>query len=187
MPTAETWDQRYLRGEHAGDRPLEFVVRALEAVPLGGGRALDVGCGAGRHSLLLASHGWRVTAVDWSEVALASIRARDGSIETVLADLEAGEFAIEPDAWDLICVSYCLDRGLFSAICEGVKPGGGLVVAAFPVEDKRPGVRAMNPAYLLQSGELARLFEGFEFLHSAEVEDSATSRRRAELVARRRG
>jgi tellurite methyltransferase len=181
--TAEAWDQRYLRGEHAADAPLEFIAGEAARQQGQGRLALDLACGTGRHSLLLASHGWTVTAVDWSPVALASIRSRDHTITTVQADLEAGAFVIEPAHWDLICIAYFLDRRLFPAIRAGLRPGG-IVIAAFPVEDNRPGVRPMNPAYLLAKGELATLFPGFDLLHSAEVEQSPTVRRRAELVAR---
>jgi 2-polyprenyl-3-methyl-5-hydroxy-6-metoxy-1,4-benzoquinol methylase len=43
---------------------------------LAAGSALDVACGDGANAIWLASRGWRVTAVDWSEAALASTRAR---------------------------------------------------------------------------------------------------------------
>jgi tellurite methyltransferase len=183
--SVETWDQRYMRGEHTADVPAAFLARFVEeSLPGNGRRALDLACGAGRHSVLLALHGWDVTAVDWSGAALASIRARGLPIRTVQANLEAGEFRIETASWDLICITYFLERDLFPGIRRGIKPGG-LVVAAFPLEDARPGIKPMNPAYLLKPGELAGLFAGFQLIHVAEVEDSPTSRRRAELVARR--
>jgi SAM-dependent methyltransferase len=133
---------------------------------------------------LLASHGWKVTAVDCSEVALRLIREQGSKIETVLADLEAGEFAIEPDAWDLICVTLYLQRDLFSSIRVGLKQGG-YVAAAFPLRDEREGVKPMNHDYLLEPGELASLFEGFEFIHYAETNPEPPRRRMAELFARR--
>jgi tellurite methyltransferase len=183
--TAEGWDERYRRGEHAAaDRPFPFLVEGLRAIAGNGRRALDLACGAGRHAVLLAEYGWNVTAVDWSEAALAAIQCPN--VVTVKADL-AGGFVIEPESWDLICISYYLDRNLFPGVRTGVRTGvrpEGYVAAAFPVDDERPGIKPMNPAYLLKRGELVELFRGFEILHSAEVEGAA-SRRRAELIARK--
>lgn len=40
------------------------------------GRALDIGCGRGRNSIYLASHGWDVTGVDLVQKALTAARRR---------------------------------------------------------------------------------------------------------------
>ena len=40
------------------------------------GRALDVGCGSGRDAVYLGKRGWRVTAVDSVDKALASAQRR---------------------------------------------------------------------------------------------------------------
>lgn len=177
---AGKWNERYQRGEHAHDPPLGFIARLL---PPGDGRpALDIACGAGRHSVLLAERGWNVTAVDWSEAALALLRAGDSRIHTVVADLEAGAFVIERNSWDLICVSFYLQRALFPAIRDGLRTGG-LVAAAFPMVDERVGVRPMSPQFLLRPGELRSFFEGFEILHDAETEPPPPKRRTAELMA----
>jgi 2-polyprenyl-3-methyl-5-hydroxy-6-metoxy-1,4-benzoquinol methylase len=40
------------------------------------GRALDVGCGSGRDAIYLAKRGWRVTAVDFVDKALATAKQR---------------------------------------------------------------------------------------------------------------
>ena len=179
---ANTWDQRYRRGEHANDPPLDFIARLL---PEGDGRrALDIACGAGRHAALMAARGWQVTAVDWSEAALEMVRMRDPRIHAIAADLEAGTFEIERNCWDLICVSFYLQRDLFASIRDGLKPGG-LVAAAFPMVDERAGVGAMNPLYLLDIGELRALFDGFEILHDVETDPPAPKRRTAEILARK--
>ena len=120
----------------------------------------------------MAGRGWQVTAVDYSEAALAMVHARDARIETVLADLEAGAFAIEPGAWNMICISFYMQRSLFGAIREGLAPCG-LLVAAFPLA-------GMRQEFLMEPGELRGLFEeGFEILHYAE------NGRAAELFARK--
>ena len=44
--------------------------------PLHPGRALDLGCGMGRHAIYLAAHGWKVAGVDSAGHALRTARRR---------------------------------------------------------------------------------------------------------------
>src|SRR5918999_5466816 len=92
------WDKRYRSGEHTTKEPSPLLHTAIEN--LKPGRALDVACGVGRHSILLAEHGWQVTAVDSSRAGIAILkqRAREAglTVEARVANLESGEFHIEP-------------------------------------------------------------------------------------------
>jgi SAM-dependent methyltransferase len=182
------WNERYKRGEHANEAPHPLVLRA--AAWLAPGRALDVACGAGRHALLLAERGWRVTAVDASSVAIEILQQRAAergvSVDARVADLERGEFVIEPDAYDLIVVTCYLQRDLFPALRAGVKVGG-VVVAVIAMIDDDPQVKPMNPAFLLKPGELRAEFADWELLHDFEGRPRAQSglRKMAEVVAQR--
>ena len=160
------WDERYRRGEHLDLAPLDFIAHA--APRLAPGCALDLASGPGRHARLLWELGWSVTAVDSSAVALSHLPA---GIAAVCADLEKHEFDIEPEAWDLICVCYYLQRDLFPEIRAAVRKGGR-VMAAIPL----PGT--INPAYTMPPGELRALFQDWEVEHYAES-------RAAELIARK--
>src|SRR5947209_20239745 len=74
---AAEWDARYRERDGAmwSGRPNgRLVAEAAELTP---GRALDVGCGEGADAIWLAEHGWTVTAIDISQVAIC--RARDAS------------------------------------------------------------------------------------------------------------
>lgn len=168
----ERWNARYRSGDHTTLAPLPFLAEMLGRLPSPPANALDLAAGAGRHALLLANQGWKVTAVDCSRAALDLIAAQNPTIELVEADLEDPAFEIEPGRWDLICITFYLQRSLFDRIRAGVRPGG-YVAAAFPIE------APMNPLYLMKPGELASLFADFEILHSAETHT-------AELFARRR-
>lgn len=63
---AQTWETR------APNEAVEYLVR-LGSVPVG--RVLDLGCGEGRDSIFLAQHGYSVTGVDVSPVALTVARS----------------------------------------------------------------------------------------------------------------
>jgi len=181
------WDERYRRGEHANDDLHPLVVEF--ASKLEPRRALDVACGVGRHALWLAERGWQVTAVDNSRVAIEILRQRASEkglvIDSHIADLERGEFIIEPDSYDLILNCCYLQRDLFPAIKAGVRVGG-VVIAVIAMVDDDPSVKPMNPAFLLKPGELPGEFDGWEMLRDFEGRRERSERRAmAEIVARR--
>jgi SAM-dependent methyltransferase len=181
------WNERYRRGEHADDAPHPLVLQF--ASRLAPGRALDVACGSGRHAIWLAEQRWRVTAVDSSSVAIDVLKQRAEqkrvTIDSRIADLERNEFIIEPASCDLIVVCNYLQRDLFPSIKQGVAPGG-LVIASIAMIDAAPDVKPMNPAYLLNPGELRSFFEDWEVIWYFEGKFGSPPRRAtAEIVARR--
>jgi tellurite methyltransferase len=163
------WDERYLRGEHTTQEPSPLLRNAIKSLPPG--RALDVACGAGRHAIFLADHGWQVTAVDASRAGIEILQQRATeagvTVDARCADLESGEFHIEPETYDLICVFYYLQRDLFPPIRAGVKPGGS-VVAAIHLNDGKQDAKPANPAFLLESGELKQLFADWQITYYRE-------------------
>src|SRR5205809_654304 len=69
----------YLIGFHPWDRgDMQTPQRLRDAIEGPArpepGRALDIGCGMGRHSIYLAQQGWQVTGVDEVERALRVAR-----------------------------------------------------------------------------------------------------------------
>ncbi len=183
------WDTKWTErsGSQSNKQPHPLVVEF--AATLTPGRALDVACGVGRHSLFLAERGWQVTAVDSSKVAIELLSQAAAkkhlSVDARLADLERGEFLIEPDSYDLIVNCCYLQRDLFPAIKAGVKIGG-CVLAVIAMVDDDPAVKPMNPAFLLQPGELHAQFDDWELLHDYEAKSELGKRRMAELVARKK-
>lgn len=70
----EDWNRRYDTSEFIWTlEPNAWV--AGEAAGLLPGRALDLAAGEGRNALWLAGRGWKVHAVDFSDVALAKAEA----------------------------------------------------------------------------------------------------------------
>ncbi|MEL7210508.1 MAG: class I SAM-dependent methyltransferase, partial [Actinomycetota bacterium] len=107
-----SWDERYGGDElvwSAG--PNERF--ASIAAGLSAGTALDLGAGEGRNAVWLAREGWEVTAVDFSEVGLATARRRAEAagvtVATTVGDLT--QFRPPRGAFDLVAAIYLqLDR-----------------------------------------------------------------------------
>jgi len=95
-----------------------------------------------------------------------------------VADLTAGEFQIEPAAYDLICDFYYLQRDLFDAIREGVRPGGTFAGA---IHVRVPG-RESN--FAIEPGELRQCFNGWKILYYSEGAEPGDSRPSARIIAR---
>ena len=124
----EKWNERYRQGHDDLQIPLSFFVDA--ASRLTPGRALDIACGLGRHSIWLVERGWNVTAIDGSDVAIASLREREPRVDARVSDIEAPDFQIPGAAYDLVVDTFFYHRPLFPQIWDALLPDG-LAVAAF--------------------------------------------------------
>lgn len=107
-------------------------------------------------------------------------------IDARVADLELGEFQIEPDAYDLICVLYYLQRDLFPKIRAGVRPGG-TVVAAIHLNDEKSTARPTNQSFLLEPGELREFFRDWDlvYYHEGASDETGHHHDTAYLISRR--
>ena len=134
-PSRERWNRRWAGEErvHASTAPSRFLV--AEVAGLRPGAALDLACGAGRNAVWLAEQGWRVTAVDFSGVALRMARSlaaeRRAEVEWVEADVLA--WTPPAHAYDLVCVLYLQlppgeRRTALARAAAAVQPGGTLLV-----------------------------------------------------------
>jgi SAM-dependent methyltransferase len=134
-PSRERWNRRWAGEErvHASTAPSRFVVAEVADLPPGA--ALDLACGAGRNAVWLAEQGWRVTAVDFSGVALRMARSLEAerrvAVEWVEADVLA--WTPPPRAYDLVCVLYLQlpageRRTALARAAAAVRPGGTLLV-----------------------------------------------------------
>lgn len=177
----EQWNERYRAGEQVFDTPAPLVVEYTRA--FASGDALDLAAGPGRNAVYLAQQGWHVVAVDGSEVAIDLLRQRDAGIETHVADLEAGEFPIPAEAFDLVLSCYYLQRDLIPAMKIALRPGGLLILIAHLADADQP-LGTPTRAY---PGELRTLFKGWKILHYREgaLGESAHKHAVAELVAQK--
>jgi SAM-dependent methyltransferase len=143
----ESYDELYRSAPAlwSGRPNRQLVVEASELRP---GSALDAGSGEGGDALWLAERGWRVTAVDFSTVALERAAARSAArglgdlIEWLHADL--GTWTPPEGSFDLVTAHYLhaswVDRSaLFRRLAAAVAPGGTLLVVGHLLVDGDDG------------------------------------------------
>lgn len=138
----------------ATDTPSAWIARFAPLIPAG--EVLDLACGSGRHSRLLASAGRTVLAVDRDADALARIGG--SNIHTFQHDLEqdtgqGASWPFEANRFAGIVVTNYLHRPLFEGIFASLAPNGVLLYETFAVGNARFG-KPSNPAFLLRTGEL---------------------------------
>lgn len=171
-------------------QPNPFLVEVMAriGVPARGAGALDIACGSGRDAVHLALAGWQVLAIDLLPDALErahNLARRSGvEIATMQWDLEADAKLPEGQV-DLITVFRYLHRPLFSALREAVRSGGHIVYETFHRRTLETGRPPHNPAHVLESGELARAFDGFEIIIACDGVER-DGRYLSSLLARRR-
>jgi tellurite methyltransferase len=202
MPANVTeWDARHreARQDTPAD-PASIVSEWLPLLPTG--QALDLACGTGRHTLLLAGRGQSVTAVDWSGTALDILedRARKAKLHVSRADTATlahsrtrGIRLIQANLEDIqlpyasfslvLCLQY-LQRSLFSQMARALEPGGMLLLETFTQAQLNYSGGPRNPAYLLEPGELSTSFPELHVLFYRELNAGQGI---ASLVAERRG
>jgi tellurite methyltransferase len=187
MPANVTeWDARHRAA--AQNSPAESASIVSEWLPLlPSGLALDLACGTGRHTLLLAARGPAMVAVDWSGAALDILesRARKANlhvsredtrdladsrgrgIRLIQANLE--QIRLPEAAFFLIlCVQY-LQRSLFAQIARALRPGGMILFETFTRAQLNYAGGPRHPAHLLEPGELRMAFPELHVLFYREL------------------
>jgi len=130
------WNERYAaNGYFYGTEPNSFLVENAHLLQ---GPVLSLSEGEGRNAVFIASLGFQVLGVDYSEVGLAKARAlaksRGVIIETEVADLAV----YQPPAHHFGCVvsifahlPSSIRKRLYLLIEKSLKPNGVLILEAY--------------------------------------------------------
>lgn len=155
---AEHWDTRYASADLVWSaEPNQFV--AAECADLPPGRALDLACGEGRNAIWLARRGWRVTAVDFSAVALDKARTLAGETAVDWVQADATTWA-SPPAFDLAVLAYLQlpaaeRKAAVSSALAALVPGGTLLVVAHDSSNLAEGTGGpQDPDVLMTSDDI---------------------------------
>ncbi len=167
---AELWDERYRSSGALWSGEVNPQL-AREAVYLVPGAALDAGCGEGADAIWLAERGWRVTAVDFSRVALARGAAHAAElgagvarrIDWLRADLT--EWAPSEASYDLVSAQFMHlpkepRESMFRRLAAAVAPGGTLLIVGHHPSDLQTTIpRPPLPELFFTAGDIATLLD----------------------------
>ena len=184
----ERWNAKW-RDRAPLSPPAPFLVEHAALLP-DAGRALDVGGGAGRHTVWLAKRGLDVTMIDVSDVALERTEQRaiaagvGNRVRLLRLDLDEPA-TLPPGPFDVIVMFHYLNRARRDAIAE-LLFDRGVLMAVQPTVTNLERNEKPGREYLVEPQELdawaCRL--GLEIVVSREGWTSG-DRHEAELIARR--
>ena len=153
------WDERH--GDPGkGPSTAKVLAENLHLLPASG-QALELACGLGGNALALAARGLEVSAWDLSPVAIRRLRefAASAGLSNLRAEVrDVEEAPPAPESFDVIVVSYYLERSLTPGLIAALRPGGLIFYQTFTriaVSQEGPS----NPIFRLSDNELLRLFD----------------------------
>ena len=217
MPTAfgtaiEAWDARWTTVEGRADwlDPEPDVVALLPELKTRGVRnALDLGCGVGRHALLLAEHGLAVEAIDGSAAGLAVLReaAQARGVSLGLHQGKADALPFDDGSFNFVLSWNVIHHGTLgdvgrrlAEIWRVLKSGGlyqgtmlptrninygkGHLIApgTFVVEGSERG----HPHFYCDAATLVALLSGFELLSLKQQQQRKPGSWHWHIIAERR-
>lgn len=165
-------------------QPSAWVARFAPLVPAG--EVMDLACGAGRHSRLLATLGHPVLAVDRSGEMLALAAGVGAGIQTMQVDLETGDpvqsWPFGTNRFAGIVVANYLHRPLWPLLTASLAERGVLIYETFALGNEQFG-KPSNPDFLLAHGELLDVAREYG-LHVVAYEDGYVSAPKPAMVQR---
>lgn len=164
----QKWDQRY-QGAVIGKGQATSVLLDQAYLLPKQGRVLDLACGRGDNAIFLAQHGLHVEALDLSPIIIDKLSSfacqQNLSIQAKVWNVEEQNLPLEH--YDVIVVSYFLERDLFPQLITALKPNGLLFYQTWSqanVNNRGPN----NPSFRLATGELLQLIQPLQVVHYQE-------------------
>lgn len=131
-----------------------WVARFAPLIPAGG-EVLDLACGGGRHTRLLAGLGYRVEAVDRETGGLDDLAGTAG-VTVRTADLEDGPWPYGGRRFAGVVATNYLHRPRLADLLAALADPGILIYETFMLGNERYG-RPASPEFLLRPQELLQV------------------------------
>lgn len=172
----DDWDRKYAEKEQlwAVTPNRTFAGEAADLPPKS---ALDLACGEGRHAIWLAERGWRVTAVDFSDVAIgkARVRAAREGVEVDFRTVDLLEFEPEEHVFDLVLVLFLQlpadeRRLVLGRAARALAPGGTFLLVGHDLANLAEGAGGpSDPAVLYTPEDVVAELPGLEIERAERV------------------
>lgn len=178
------WDNLYNTKTYIfGKEPASFLRENIALLPVG--KALDIAMGEGRNAVYLAKKGFDVEGVDISEVALRKAKqlARENQVRITTTNADLNTYTIPAESFHVILNIDYLQRNLIPQIKRGLKHKGIVVFENHTVDQMKNKGGTQIRQFLLEQGELKKMFEDFKILVYRETNDGKDAR--ASLVAQK--
>ena len=132
------WNERYNGAEYVfGTEPNDFLTEVFENIPAGG-RVLCLAEGEGRNAVFLAEQGYKVTAMDLSEVGLnkALKLASDNGVDIKIEVADLADYQFGEAQWDGIVSIWAhlpesVRQYVHAQITPALKPAGVFILEAY--------------------------------------------------------
>lgn len=151
----KSWNDRYKSPSNQPLQPEPFLIDHVSRFKPGS--VLDIACGTGRNSVFLSKNGFKVTSVDFSEIALARLSENSHennlSIETIKMDLSQTEcFKKLKKVDNIIVIHYKLKDDLLEQIPSLLNNHGIFLYCTFNLRQLE--LRTFPREFCLKQGEL---------------------------------
>ena len=132
------WDQRYSSDHYVyGTAPNDFLKAQFEQIPAGG-QVLCLAEGEGRNAVFLAEQGYKVTAIDLSEVGLnkALKLACDKGVAIITHVSDLADYSLGEAQWDgIVSISAhmppAVRQRIHAQVAPALRPGGVMILEAY--------------------------------------------------------
>lgn len=164
----DKWNKCYQDADISSAIPAQILKKNSHLLPRIG-KALDLACGRGGNAIFLANHGLDVDAFDSSSVIVNKLcifsQQQKLTLSARLFDAEAE--TLTSKNYDIIIVSYFLDRTIFPNILNALKPNGLLFYQTWS-QEKISERGPSSTRFRLKKGELLTLCGDLDLIYYRE-------------------